>query len=54
MKMIKKIKEASYDWYVLNVREFYDSCIKNMGARIRHVTDMPFWVYKERGLKRHS
>jgi hypothetical protein len=49
--MIEKIKESIYDWYVLNIREFYNSYIKNIGTRIRQATDMPLWVYKEQGFK---
>ncbi len=49
--MIKRIKETAYDWYVLNVREFYKKWIENIGVRIREVKDMPFWVYKEHGSK---
>ena len=49
--MIERIKESVYDWYVLNIREFYKSWIENMGARIREVTDMPLDVYKECGFK---
>lgn len=49
--MIKKVKESTYDWYVLNVREFYKKWFENLGARIKEVADTPLHFYKEYGFK---
>ncbi len=49
--MIEKIKETAYDFYVLNVREFYRRYVKEFRARIKQATNMPLWVYREQGFK---